>query len=317
MDLLLARLPQAFGQWLAAVPFEQLFLLLLAPVFLLTIAAELLWWRARGRQVYEWRETFNNSVLALSHQVADALAWSLLLGLFHAVWRHRLFEIPFNLASVILLYVLQDFLYYWFHRASHRIRWMWASHVVHHSQESLNLSTAFRQSLSYPISGMWVFWLPLAWIGFKPEHIVLCVAVNLAFQFFVHTEAVDKLPRPLEWLFNTPSHHRVHHARNPQYIDRNYAGVLVIWDRLFGSFVPEDPADPCDYGITRQLRTRNPIRMVFHEWIDLFRDVARPGPLRLRAKHLWAPPEWQRDNADNADNADVEAVRRASVSGSC
>lgn len=314
MDLLLARLPQAFGQWLAAVPFEQLFLLLLAPVFLLTIAAELLWWRARGRQVYEWRETFNNSVLALSHQVADALAWSLLLGLFHAVWRHRLFEIPFNLASVILLYVLQDFLYYWFHRASHRIRWMWASHVVHHSQESLNLSTAFRQSLSYPISGMWVFWLPLAWIGFKPEHIVLCVAVNLAFQFFVHTEAVDKLPRPLEWLFNTPSHHRVHHARNPQYIDRNYAGVLVIWDRLFGSFVPEDPADPCDYGITRQLRTRNPIRMVFHEWIDLFRDVARPGPLRLRAKHLWAPPEWQRDNADNAD---VEAVRRASVSGSC
>ncbi|MEC9356629.1 MAG: sterol desaturase family protein [Pseudomonadota bacterium] len=310
MDLLLTRLPQPISHWLATAQFEQLFLLLLAPVFLVTIAVELLWWRARGRDVYQWRDTLNNSVLALSHQAADALAWSLLLGLFYAVWRHRLFDIPFNLASVILLYVLQDFLYYWFHRASHRIRWMWASHVVHHSQESLNLSTAFRQSLTYPISGMWVFWLPLAWIGFKPEHIVLCVAVNLAYQFFVHTEAVNKLPRAYEWLFNTPSHHRVHHARNPQYIDRNYAGVLVIWDRLFGSFVPEDPADPCDYGITRQLKTRNPIRMMFHEWIDLFRDVARPGPLWLRTKHLWAPPEWQRENSA------VQTARRASVQAS-
>ena len=311
MDLLLTRLPQPISHWLATAQFEQLFLLLLAPVFLVTIAVELLWWRARGRDVYQWRDTLNNSVLALSHQAADALAWSLLLGLFYAVWRHRLFEIPFNLASVILLYVLQDFLYYWFHRASHRIRWMWASHVVHHSQESLNLSTAFRQSLTYPISGMWVFWLPLAWIGFKPEHIVLCVAVNLAYQFFVHTEAVNKLPRAYEWLFNTPSHHRVHHARNPQYIDRNYAGVLVIWDRLFGSFVPEDPADPCDYGITRQLKTRNPIRMMFHEWIDLFRDVARPGPLWLRTKHLWAPPEWQRENSavQTASRASVQAGR--------
>lgn len=311
MDLLLTRLPQPISHWLATAQFEQLFLLLLAPVFLVTIAVELFWWRARGRHVYEWRDTLNNSVLALSHQAADALAWSLLLGLFYAVWRHRLFEIPFNLASVILLYVLQDFLYYWFHRASHRIRWMWASHVVHHSQESLNLSTAFRQSLTYPISGMWVFWLPLAWIGFKPEHIVLCVAVNLAYQFFVHTEAVNKLPRAYEWLFNTPSHHRVHHARNPQYIDRNYAGVLVIWDRLFGSFVLEDPADPCDYGITRQLKTRNPIRMMFHEWIDLFRDVARPGPLWLRTKHLWAPPEWQRENSavQTASRASVQAGR--------
>lgn len=276
------------------LPLETAFLMLLTPVFLASIAIEWAWWRRRGRQAYDWRDTFNNAVLALTHQASDALAWSLLLVLFYWVWQHRLFDIPLTFGSVLLLYLLQDFLYYWFHRASHRIRWMWASHVVHHSQEDLNLSTAFRQSLTYPISGMWVFWLPLAWIGFKPEHVVLCVAANLAYQFFVHTEAVHRLPKPIEWLFNTPSHHRVHHARNAQYIDRNYAGVLVIWDRLFGTFVPEDPADPCDYGITRQPHTHNPLVMMFHEWIDLFRDVARPGSLWQRLKHLWAPPEWTR-----------------------
>ena len=131
----------------------------------------------------------------------------------------------------------------------------------------------------------------LAWIGFLPEHIILVVAVNLAYQFFVHTQAVPKLGW-FEKLFNTPSHHRVHHARNPRYIDRNYGGVLIIWDRLFGSFVEE--AEPYDYGIVRQIRTRNPFVLMFHEWRDMFADALRPGPLRQRLRHFWAPPEWER-----------------------
>jgi len=121
------------------------------------------------------------------------------------------------------------------------------------------------------------------------------VAISLAYQFFVHTESIGKLPGRFEAVFNTPSHHRVHHARNAQYIDRNYAGVLIIWDRLFGTFVPETEAP--EYGIVRQIRTRNPLVMMFHEWLDMFRDVARPGPLALRLKHLWAPPEWTRPDA--------------------
>lgn len=279
-------------QLLDGVGFETLFLLFLAPVFLACVALEAWHYARRGRrEVYDWREVGHNAVLALSHQVADAAAWAGLIVLFRWVWQHRLLEIPLTAGAVFALWLLQDFFYYWFHRASHRIRWMWASHVVHHSSERLNLSTSFRQSLTYPISGMWLFWLPLAWIGFVPEHIVLCVAANLAFQFFVHTQAVGKLGW-LEWVFNTPSTHRVHHARNPQYIDRNYAGVLVIWDRLFGTYVEE--REPCEYGIVRQVRTGNPFVMMFHEWIDMFRDAARPGPLWLRLKHLWAPPEYVR-----------------------
>ncbi|MDB5971926.1 MAG: fatty acid hydroxylase superfamily [Hydrocarboniphaga sp.] len=271
---------------------EKIFLLLMAPVFVVCMTTEYLVLRHRRQQTYSLHETRSNIVLALSHAATDGIAWALLLGLFYWIYQHRLFDIPFNGWTLLLLVVLQDFFYYWFHRGSHRIRWMWASHVTHHSSETMNLSTALRQSLTYPLSGMWAFWLPLAWIGFKPEHVILVVAVNLGYQFFVHTEAVRKLPRGFEAVFNTPSHHRVHHARNPQYIDRNYAGVLVIWDKMFGSFVPEEA--PCDYGITRQIKTRNPIVMMFHEWRDMFSDVARRGPLRLRLKHLWAPPEWVR-----------------------
>lgn len=295
----------ALIQWIDQIGIETLFLMLLAPIFLLSIAVEAWWWARRGRtDMYNWRDTFNNAVLALSHQIADAAAWTVLLKLFAWVWSYRLLDIELTVASVFALWLLQDFLYYWFHRSFHRVRWMWASHVVHHSSERLNLSTAFRQSLTYPLSGMWLYWLPLAWIGFQPEHIVLTVAANLAFQFFVHTQAVPRLG-VLEWIFNTPRHHRVHHARNPDYIDRNYGGVLIIWDRLFGTFVAERDDEPCDYGIVRQVQTQNPLTMMFHEWRDMFSDVARPGPLWLRLKHLWAPPEWRRE-----DDATV-TVRRA------
>lgn len=271
---------------------EKIFLLLMAPVFIVCMTTEFFVLRRRRQQTYSAHETGTNIVLALSHAVTDGIAWTILLGLFYLVYQHRLFDIPFNGWTLLLLIVLQDFFYYWFHRGSHRIRWMWASHVTHHSSQTMNLSTALRQSLTYPLSGMWAFWLPLAWLGFKPEHVILVVAVNLGYQFFVHTEAVRFMPRWFEAVFNTPSHHRVHHARNPQYIDRNYAGVLVIWDKLFGSFVPEQ--ERCDYGITRQIHTRNPITMMFHEWRDMFGDVRRPGTLRMRLKHLWAPPEWVR-----------------------
>lgn len=290
MDLLRTALDT-----LNAIGLEKVFLLLMAPVFAVCMAAEA-WHLARqGRQTYSFGQVSTNIVLALSHAVTDGLAWALVLGLFHALYQHRLFEIPASGGSLLLLVVLQDFFYYWFHRGSHRIRWMWASHVTHHSSETMNLATALRQSLTYPLSGMWLFWLPLAWIGFQPETVVLVVAISLAYQFFVHTESIRKLPGWVEAVFNTPSHHRVHHARNAQYIDRNYAGVLIIWDRLFGTYVAETEAP--EYGIVRQINSKNPLVMMFHEWRDMFRDLARPGSLWLRLKHLWAPPEWVRPGA--------------------
>jgi sterol desaturase/sphingolipid hydroxylase (fatty acid hydroxylase superfamily) len=269
---------------------ERWILLGMAPVFLALIAWEAWYWRSRRPGMYSLADTLSNAGLALMHQATDGVAWVLVIGTYYAVYRHRVFDLSASAWTIAALFVAQDLFYYGFHRASHRVRWLWASHVTHHSSERLNLSTAFRQSLTYPVSGMWVFWLPLAWLGFDPRHIIAVVAINLAFQFFVHTQAIGKLGW-MEHVFNTPSIHRVHHARNPEYIDRNYAGVLVIWDRMFGTYVEEDPAVPCEYGIVGQVHGHNPLHLTFHEWIAMFRDAARAGSLREWARQLAGPPE--------------------------
>ena len=269
---------------------EQWILLAMAPVFLGLVLLEAWWFKRRGIDRYTWTDTLSNAALALLHQGADAVAWLVVIGIYAAVYRFRVFHFDTTWWSIALLFVAQDFFYYWFHRSSHRVRWMWASHVTHHSSERLNLSTAFRQSLTYPISGMWLFWLPLAWLGFEPAHIVAVVAINLGFQFFVHTQAVGKLGW-IEHVFNTPSHHRVHHARNPEYIDKNYAGVLIVWDKWFGTYVDEDDAVPCEYGIVGQVRSHNPLTLTFHEWGAMFRDAFSARGARARLRQLFGAPE--------------------------
>lgn len=246
-------------------------LLALSPVFLALVALE---WRLGFRRRlpwYQWRDTVANAVLALMHQAGELLALLLLMPLYWWLFQHRLFDIPLNAFTLLFAFVLQDFLYYWFHRASHHIRWLWASHIVHHSSRQLNLSTAFRQSLMYPVSGMWLFWLPMMLLGFSPWLVLAVVSLNLAFQFFVHTQAVQRLGW-LELIFNTPSHHRVHHAMNPRYIDKNFAGVLIVWDRLFGTFEPEQPDEPCRYGITTDFESYNPLVITFDEWRLMWLD---------------------------------------------
>jgi len=268
-----------------------LILLAFAPVFLLTIGAEAWYWARRDPGVYSLRDSASNAALALMHQASDAFfLWLMVRTVYDWCYRHGWQAVPQAWWSFLLLLLLQDFLYYWFHRASHRVRWLWASHVTHHSSESMNFSTAFRQSLTYPLSGMWLFWIPLALAGFTPDWVILAVGLNLAFQFFVHTR-LGRRWRRVEWLFNTPSVHRVHHARNPRYIDRNYAGVLTVWDRLFGSFVPEREAP--EYGITRRIDSHNPLTLTFHEWRDMFADAWRHRDPR----HLWMPPEWRSPRA--------------------
>jgi sterol desaturase/sphingolipid hydroxylase (fatty acid hydroxylase superfamily) len=261
-------------------------LLGLSPLFLAAMAWEVWYWHRQGVAKYQLIDTLSNASLALMHQASD-FVFNLFMvkTIYTYIYQHGLQWIPPVWWSIPVLFLAQDFLYYVFHRAHHRVRWMWCSHVVHHSSERLNLSTAFRQSLTYPLSGMWLFWLPLAWLGFGPDWVILIVGLNLAFQFFVHTEVVGKLG-VLERVFNTPSHHRVHHGKNPQYIDRNYAGVLIIWDKLFGTFVEEQEAP--QYGIVRQLKSHNPITLTFHEWAAMLRDVWHFRDLRF----LWMPPEW-------------------------
>jgi sterol desaturase/sphingolipid hydroxylase (fatty acid hydroxylase superfamily) len=269
-------------------------LLAMAPVFLACIGFEA-WHVARARphaRLYSWRDTLCNGALALLHQGADKLAWLVVVPLYAYVYEHyRLLDWQPGPMAFAVLFLAQDLLYYVFHRMSHRVRWLWAAHVVHHSSERLNLSTAFRQSLMYPVAGMWVFWTPLALLGFPPQQIVAIVLLNLAFQFFVHTQAIGRLGW-LEYVLNTPSTHRCHHARNPRYIDRNYAGVLVIWDRLFGSYVEEQTDDPPEYGIVEPLRTFNPLKVTFHEWVSMCADVTHARGMREKLRALFAPPEW-------------------------
>lgn len=265
-------------------------LLALAPVFLAFIVWE--WWRTEraGKAWYRWQDTLANAVLALLHQGSDMLALLLLMPFFLWLHQFRLLEIELSAATVALAFLIQDFLYYWFHRASHHIRWLWASHVVHHSSRQMNFSTALRQSLMYPLSGMWLFWTPMILLGFAPAVVFAVVAINLAFQFFVHTQSVRRLGA-LEWLFNTPSHHRVHHACNPAYIDKNFAGVLIIWDRLFGTYVPERDDEPCRYGITEDFTSDNPVTITFYEWRRMLQDALTARSLRQLLGSLFGAPK--------------------------
>ena len=267
---------------------EKYLLLGLAPVFLGCIAFEFLYLRRRAMNSYSWADVSSNAALALMQQAGSLLVAAPLLWLMQRIHAHRLFDLAPGWTTLVLLVVAQDLAYYWQHRASHRIRWMWASHVTHHSSPRLNLSTAFRQSLTYPLSGVWLFSLPLVWIGFTPTQVVTMGALNLAYQFFVHTETVRSLGW-LEAVMNTPSHHRVHHACNERYLDRNYAGIFIVWDRLFGTFTPE--RERCVYGLVHPLHSHNPLRLTFHEWIAMLRDARLASGARARLLQLFGPPE--------------------------
>jgi sterol desaturase/sphingolipid hydroxylase (fatty acid hydroxylase superfamily) len=181
-----------------------------------------------------------------------------------------------------------DLCYYWDHRAGHEIRLLWASHVVHHSSQRYNLSTALRQTWTGEYTVL--FFLPVALLGVPVEIVLACWSINLLYQFWIHTEAIDKLWRPVELVFNTPSHHRVHHGSQSQYLDRNYAGVLIIWDRLFGTFEPE--GEPVVYGLTKNITTYNPLRVATHEYVALWRDLRTASSWRHRAGHLLRGPGW-------------------------
>ncbi|GGD11385.1 sterol desaturase family protein [Aquisalinus flavus] len=197
-------------------------------------------------------------------------------------------------------FLVLEFFYYWQHRFSHTIRWFWASHAVHHSANELTLPAAARLSWTAGISGIWVFFLPMIMLGFHPLLVATLLMMNLQYQYFIHTEAVGRLG-PLEWLFNTPSHHRVHHGSNPEYLDRNFGGVLIVFDHLFGTFQAERPDIPAVYGLTRPLRSNNPFVIAFHEWGNLIGDVRKAGSARGVFHALFGRPGRQPDTHDSTD----------------
>lgn len=279
--------------WLA-LDERQLIFMIATPVFIAITVWEYLRLR-HDPALMDTREAIRNFALGAGYQATELLfAGIIAFPVYAFLYHYRLLELELTWVTGFLTFLGVDFCFYWMHRASHRIRWFWAAHVVHHSSERMNFSTAMRQNATNIFNGGWMFYLPLAFIGFNPVWIGVAYALSLVYQFFIHTTLVRQLPSWVELVFNTPSHHRVHHGRNPDYIDRNYGGTLIIWDRLFGTFTPEDARNPPEYGITRPVYSNNLIVLWTHEYRDMFRDMTRPGALSSRLQHLWRPPEWER-----------------------
>jgi len=269
------------------------------PFFVLTIVLEILLARAgMVRARYETRDTLASLAMGLGRNIAGLLTAGVTFAATVWVWKHRVFTVPFDAWwGWVAIFFLEDLTYYWFHRLSHERRFWWAAHVNHHSSQHYNLSTALRQTWTGGVSGTWVLWLPLAWMGFSPAQIAIQQGISLVYQFWIHTEAIGRMPAWFEAVFNTPSHHRVHHARNPRYLDRNYAGILIIWDRIFGTFEPESGEEACRYGIVKNLGDFNILRVAFHEWAAIARDLAGARSLREVVGYLFGPPGWSPDGS--------------------
>lgn len=268
------------------------------PAFVLLIVAEMIYGRMTGRSRFEPKDTATSLTMGLFSQIAGLLTKGLVLALGLWLWsEHRFFDIGFTWWAIAIAFIGEDLAYYVFHRTSHRVRWFWAAHVVHHSSQHYNLSTALRQTATGFLSVNFLFRLPLFLIGFHPLVIAFVGGLNLIYQFWIHTESIRRLPRWFEAVFNTPSHHRVHHATNPKYLDANYAGTLIVWDKLFGTFVPEDDAEPCRYGLVQQLGTFNPLKVALHEWVGIGRDLVSARTWRERLGYAFGPPGWSADGA--------------------
>tara|TARA_R110000868_G_scaffold56830_1_gene176023 strand:+ start:9426 stop:10391 length:966 start_codon:yes stop_codon:yes gene_type:complete len=268
------------------------------PFFVIAVFAEMLYARATGKARFEPRDSAASLMMGLGNTVFGALFAGLLTTWFLFVYEHRIFTIGFAWWIWILAFILDDFIYYWSHRFAHTVRWFWADHVVHHSSQHYNLTTALRQPWFSPLT-LKFLWLGSAMVllGVHPLMVGFIGGLNLIYQFWIHTEAIGKCPPWFEAVMNTPSHHRVHHATNPLYLDRNYAGVFIVWDKLFGTFQPELEDERCRYGIVRNLGTWNPIRISLHEWLAIVSDMRHAASLREAMMYLLAPPGWSPDGS--------------------
>lgn len=266
------------------------------PAFFALIVLEVLWAKrhpeAKG---YELRDTAASLSMGLANVGVAAAAKLLSIPFFAFIYEYRVLDLgqPAMWWSWLVLLVAEDFCYYWFHRSHHEVRLLWAVHVNHHSSEHYNLSTALRQALFTPLTGP-IFWAPLALVGYPPWMILTAQAWSLLYQFWLHTESVRTLGA-LEWVLNTPSHHRVHHGKNVRYLDRNHGGIFIVWDRLFGTFAKE--AERVVYGLTKDIHTFNLIRIGFHELAAIAADVRRAPTVGAKLGYIFAPPGWSHDGS--------------------
>ena len=269
------------------------------PIFFIAILIEI-----TAKKLLNARGTLNSvddSVsifMGLMSVVTNGAAAFITLGMLLWAEQFKVFDLPLTLTVIIACFILDDLRYYSHHRIAHRCRWPWAMHIIHHSSRRYSLAVALRQGWTKHFTGTTVLKIPLVLIGFNPILVIFCGALNAVYQFFLHTETVHKLPKWFEAIFNTPSHHRVHHGKNPEYLDSNYAGTLIIWDKIFGTFVPESENAYPDYGLVKDFETFNPFKIFIHEYWSILKDVfGSKRSLKDRLLYIVAPPGWSHDNS--------------------
>jgi sterol desaturase/sphingolipid hydroxylase (fatty acid hydroxylase superfamily) len=263
------------------------------PFFIILLTIE--WWlskRSMGKG-FEGKDTITSLTMGVGNVIVGLFGKFIVFGAYALVYEYRIFELGSQWWVWFVLFFAEDLTYYIFHRASHEVRYFWASHVVHHSSEYYNLSTALRQTWTGQLSGAFVFWLWLPLMGFHPIMVLTMQTISLIYQFWIHTELIHRLPAWIEFVFNTPSHHRVHHSSEPRYLDKNHAGVLIIWDKIFGTFSQEAQDKYPVYGLTENVGTYQPMKVAFHEWVAMYKDIWSVKSWKARWKLIFGRPSFR------------------------
>jgi sterol desaturase/sphingolipid hydroxylase (fatty acid hydroxylase superfamily) len=282
---------------------EQLLLLISTPLYVGVILFEMAISHYHDRNTYTFKDTITNLYFMLLNGGIDLLFRVVYVVCFQLFYAQRVLEIQSQFWYWFWLIIGMDFLYYWLHRVDHFCRFFWAIHITHHSSEKFNLSVGFRSSVLQPLY-RFVYFIPLAMVGFKPLDIVFIFSATQIWGILVHTEYIKQLGW-LEYILVTPSHHRVHHAYNPLYLDRNMGMFLIIWDRLFGTFQKEMPPEEypaIQYGLSKQVEKPNPLNIVFHEWQNILQDLRQNVPLKAKLLYLFGPPGWSHDGSRKTSN---------------
>ncbi len=277
---------------------EQLLILISTPIYIIVIGLEIILSNIQLKKLYSVKETLMNVYLCILNGGLDLLFRSIYVVILISLFSFHFIDFSFNpYLYWILLFILEDLAFYIEHRVDHFSRFFWAIHVTHHSSEEFNLTTGFRSSVLQPLY-RFIYFIPLVLLGFKPLDIVFMYSLTQIYGILVHTQYIKKMPSWFEVFFVSPSHHRVHHASNVRYLDRNMGMVLIIWDKMFGTFQEEVKGDPVKFGLTKQLSQPHHLaNIIFHEWKSIFKDFHKKIPLWLKIKYLVMPPGWSHDGS--------------------
>ena len=277
---------------------ESWFLLLSIPFYAILIGAEIILSNWKQKKYYSVRDTIQNIYFTLFNAGLDGLMrWLFYISILAWSYEYRFLNIGNTYGYWFILFILVDFAFYFEHRIDHYCRLFWAVHVTHHSSEEFNLTTGFRSSVFQPVY-RFIYLTPIALLGFTPLDIVFMYSATQTYGILVHTQYINKMPRWFETFFVSPSHHRVHHASNVIYLDKNMGMCLIIWDKLFGSFQPEINEEPVKYGLTKPVENAaNPFKIILHEWQNIIRDVNKKTSLGTKLKYIFMPPGWSHDGS--------------------